>query len=170
MSVEIAPLATERLQEMKELWRGLYEQHTAILLDLRERQLPFEAAWERRREIERGWLGHEPESFLLAASDGGDYVGYAFVRVRRAEGLAASWRFSDPLAELSILAVAADRRGEGIGTMLLDAVQERLSQMGIGDMLIGVIATNTDAMRLYEGRGARPFLTEFIQRVTKPEG
>jgi hypothetical protein len=37
--------------------------------------------------------------------------------------------------------------------------------MGIEDMLIGVIATNEDAMRLYERRGAQPFLTDFIQRI-----
>jgi hypothetical protein len=33
------------------------------------------------------------------------------------------------------------------------------------DMIIGVITTNTDAMRLYERRGAVPFLTQFVHRV-----
>lgn len=32
-------------------------------------------------------------------------------------------------------------------------------------MVIDVITTNTDAMRLYERRGATPFLTKFVQRV-----
>lgn len=165
MSIEIVSLATERLEQMKELWRGLYEHHTAVLTDLRDREVPFERAWERRREIERRWLASEPESFLLAATHEGAYIGYAFVRVRPAAGLAASWKVSDPLAELSILAVAPGRRGEGIGSMLLDAVEERLARMGVEDMLIGVIATNEDAMRLYERRGAQPFMTDFIQRV-----
>lgn len=165
MSIEIVSLATERLEQMRELWRGLYEHHTAVLADLRDRELPFEQAWERRREIERRWLASEPGSFLLAATHEGAYVGYAFVRVRPAAALAASWSVGDPLAELSILAVAPERRGDGVGSMLLDAVEERLAQMGIEDMLIGVIATNEDAMRLYERRGARPFMTDLIQRI-----
>lgn len=168
VSIEIVAFPTERLGELRALWRGLYEHHTRILPDMRERELPFEAAFERRREIERAWLEHEPESFLLAASDAGDYVGYAFVRVRPAACIAASWSVGDPLAELSILVVAGDRRGEGIGSLLLDAVEERLRQMAIEDMLIGVIATNEEAMRLYERRGAKPFLTDFIQRVGQP--
>ncbi len=49
--------------------------------------------------------------------------------------------------------------------MLLDAVEARLHELGIEDMLIGVITTNTDAMRLYERRGAVPFLTQFVHRV-----
>ena len=32
-------------------------------------------------------------------------------------------------------------------------------------MIIPVVATNTEAARLYERRGALPFITEFIQRV-----
>ena len=53
--------------------------------------------------------------------------------------------------------------------MLLDAVEARLRELGIEDMLIGVITTNTDAMRLYERRGAIPFLTQFVHRVQPEE-
>jgi ribosomal protein S18 acetylase RimI-like enzyme len=167
--LEIIELPTSRLEEMKELWRGLYEHHTSILPNLREREVPFEQAWEKRRQSESRWLTCEPQSFVLTAQDGGRPVGYAYVRIRSAAGFVSSWSVCDPLAELAILAVAAERRGEGIGSMLLDAVDQRLGQMGIEDMLIGVIATNEDAMRLYEGRGAKPFLTDFIQRVSKPQ-
>jgi hypothetical protein len=45
-------------------------------------------------------------------------------------------------------------------------VEHKLRSLGIEDMLIGVITTNTDAMRLYERRGAFPFLTHFVQRVS----
>lgn len=40
----------------------------------------------------------------------------------------------------------------------LDAVEARLHELGIEDMLIGVITPNTEAMRLCERRGAMPFL------------
>lgn len=90
---------------------------------------------------------------------------YAFVRVRPGAGFGASWRASDPLAELAILVVLPEVRGQGVGSMLLDAVEAKFGELGIGDMLIGVITTNTDAMRLYERRGAVPFLTQFVHRV-----
>lgn len=126
-------------------------------------------AWRSRREIEQGWLATEPESFVLAAQETDRYVGYAFVRVRAGAGFAASWSASDPLAELAILVVLPEMRGQGIGSMLLDAVEARLREQMIEDMTIGVITTNTEAMRLYERRGAVPLLTQFVHRV-RPDG
>jgi GNAT superfamily N-acetyltransferase len=181
----VVSVPRDQLDDLQPVWRALYEHHTELSPHLREREVPFEQAWESRRQIEGRWLAAEPESFVLAvqdtgfaqdagagpvqdagaARDTGRYVGYAFVRVRSGAGFAASWRASDPLAELAILVVLPEMRRQGIGSMLLDAVEARLRELGIGDMLIGVITTNTDAMRLYERRGAVPFLTEFIHRV-----
>ena len=102
---------------------------------------------------------------MLAARHEDRYLGYAFVRVRSGAGFAASWRFSDPLAELATLAVLPAYRGRGIGSELMDAVEARLQELGIDDLAIGVIATNADAIGFYERRGAVPFSTQLIQRV-----
>ena len=37
------------------------------------------------------------------------------------------------------------------------------------DLVITVITTNADAARLYERRGAVPFLTDLVQSVRLPE-
>ncbi|HEY7935166.1 MAG TPA: GNAT family N-acetyltransferase [Solirubrobacteraceae bacterium] len=163
--LEILPVVPERLEDLKALWQGLYDHHTGLMAHLRDRQLPFEQAWEKRRKIETQWLATEPRSFVLAGKDADRYLGYAFVRIRSGAAFAASWTACDPLAELAILVVLPEARGQGVGSALLDAVEARLAQMGIEDMTIGVIARNTEAMRLYERRGAVPFITEFIQRV-----
>jgi len=165
----VVPVPQDRLDDLQPVWRALYEHHTALSPHLRDREVPFEQAWESRREIERQWFAAEPESFVLAAQNTDRYVGYAFVRVRPGAGFAASWTASDPLAELAILVVLPEMRGQGIGSMLLDAVETRLRELGIEDMLIGVITTNTEAMRLYERRGAVPFLTQFVHRVQPGE-
>ena len=164
----VVPVPQDRLDDLQPVWRALYEHHTALSPHLRDREVPFEQAWESRRQIERQWLAAEPESFVLAVQGTDRYVGYAFVRVRPGAGFAASWTASDPLAELAIFVVLPEMRGQGLGSMLLDAVETRLRELGIEDMLIGVITTNTDAMRLYERRGAVPFLTQFIHSV-QPE-
>jgi ribosomal protein S18 acetylase RimI-like enzyme len=69
------------------------------------------------------------------------------------------------LAELATLAVLPEVRGQGVGSALLDAVEARLRDLGIHDMVIAVVTSNRDAMRLYERRGAVPFVTQFIHRL-----
>lgn len=162
-AVGLVPM--NRLDDLQPLWRALYEYQIALTPHLRDRVRPYEHAWEEHRRIRAEWLAGEPDSFVLAAREADRYVGYAFVRVRPGARFAVSWSASDPLADLAILAVLPEARGQGIGSMLLDAVEVRLRELRIEDMVIDVITTNTDAMRLYERRGAVPFLTQFVQRV-----
>ncbi len=161
----IVPVPEERLDELEPLWRALYEHHVALSPHLRDRERPFEQAWETRRRSEREWLAREPQSFVIAAENDGSFVGYAFVRIYPSSVFASSWSASDPLAELATLAVLPAWRARGMGSALLDAVEARLRELGIEDMAIGVLTNNADAARLYERRGAVPFLTKFIQRV-----
>jgi ribosomal protein S18 acetylase RimI-like enzyme len=161
----IVSVAPERLDDLQPLWRALYEYQVALTPHLRDRVRPYEQAWEEHQRIEAELLASEPDSFVLAAEELDRYVAYAFVRIRPDARFAVSWSASNPLAELAILAVLPEARGQGIGTMLLDAVEVRLRGLQIEDMVIDVITTNTDAMRLYERRGAMPFLTKFVQRV-----
>ncbi len=166
MAPAIVPVPVERLEDFKELWRALYDHHNAVTPQLRDRARSFEASWRSRRELERGWLHCEPQSFALGALADSSYVGLAYVRVRTASGFASSWTFCDPLAELATLAVTPASRGQGIGSALMDAVEARLREIGIADMAIGVLATNADALRFYERRGALPYVTDLVQRVT----
>lgn len=161
-------VSTDRLEGLQPLWRVLYEHHMALTPHLRDRARPYEQAWKEHERLMEEWLAAEPDSFVLAAQKADRYVGYAFVRVRPDALFAVSWSASDPLAELAILAVLPEARGKGVGSALLDAVEARLRELQIDDMVIDVITTNTDAMRLYERRGALPFLTNFVQRVATP--
>ena len=161
----IVELPMDGLGDLEPLWHGLYDHHIDVTPHLSDRARPFHEAWESRRETETGWLQSEPGSFVLAARQDDRYLGYAFVRVRSGAGFAASWRFSDPLAELATLAVLPAYRGRGIGSELMDAVEARLWERGIADLAIGVVATNVDAIGFYERRGALPFQTQLIQRV-----
>lgn len=165
----IAPVPPSRLSELEPLWRALYQHQGPITPHLHDRAVSIEAAWETRSRIEREWLRNERESFVLAAEEDGRYVGYALTRVRSGKDFAASWRVSDPLGELATLAVLPEHRDRGLGSALLDGVEQRLAQLGVKDMIIGVITTNVDAMRLYERRGAVPFVTELVQRI-EPDG
>ncbi len=161
----IVSIAEEHFDDLEPLWRALYDHHNEVTPHLRGRARTFAQAWASRRHTERRWLESEPRSFVLAAESGDRRIGYALVRVRSGAGFAESWSVSDPLADLATLAVLPEFRGRGIGSALLNAVEARLREMGIEDMTIGVIATNSRAMAFYERRGAVPFLTQLIQRV-----
>jgi len=157
------------MDALEPLWRALYDHHNGVTPHLGDRSRPFELAWQSRRQTERRWLQSEPESFVIAAQDADRIVGYAFVRIRSGAGFAESWSVSDPLADLATLSVLPEFRGQGIGSALMDAVEARLGDMGIPDMAITVISTNTEAIPFYERRGALPFVTEFIQRVQRAD-
>jgi ribosomal protein S18 acetylase RimI-like enzyme len=161
----IVDVPEQRFNDLAPLWRALYDHHNEVTPHLRDRARSFERAWESRRRLESGWLEAEPASFVVAAQQGDRYVGYAFVRVRSGDGFAVSWDVSDPLADLVTLVVLPELRAQGIGAALMDAVEARLREMGIADMTIAVITTNTDAIPFYERRGAVPFLTQFVKRV-----
>jgi len=161
----IVELPKDGLGDLEPLWRALYDHHIDLTPHLGDRARPFPESWESRLQTETGWLESERGSFVLAAQQEERYLGYAFVRVRSGAGFAASWRFSDPLAELATLAVLPAYRGRGIGSELMDSVEARLQELGIADLAIGVIATNADAMGFYERRGAMAFQTQLIQRV-----
>ena len=47
----------------------------------------------------------------------------------------------------------------------MDAVEARLRKLRIADMIIGVVATNAQAIEFYERRGAAPFDSRLIQPV-----
>ena len=57
------------------------------------------------------------------------------------------------MAELETLSVLASQRGKGIGASLLEAVWQRLAELGVEEMAITTTITNENAQRFYERHG-----------------
>ena len=70
--------------------------------------------------------------------------------------LADTWTTGSRVGEIESLAVLPSHRGRGIGTHLLDTLEQTLAADGIDDLIIGTLAGNTGARQLYERRGYRP--------------
>jgi len=76
---------------------------------------------------------------------------------------------------LQAIAIDRDRRGEGIGSALMDAIEERARAAGATRLCLDVAAKNEGARRLYERRGMRvdsgwpnlPFVPRLLIRMTK---
>lgn len=69
------------------------------------------------------------------------------------------WRALDRLADgdFYLLAIAVEEsvRGQGVGSMLLDAVEERARAAGAKRLSLDVATNNRGARKLYESRGMR---------------
>lgn len=84
----------------------------------------------------------------------------AFVQLRY---LAKSWGES---CEVDLLAVDAGRRGQGIGTMLMQEVEGRAKSSGVAGVRLSVSLGNEGAMRFYERLG----YSQSAVRLAKPLG
>ncbi|MDA0808875.1 MAG: GNAT family N-acetyltransferase [Planctomycetota bacterium] len=84
---------------------------------------------------------------ILLAVDGETVVGVAVCF----EGF--STFAGRPLLNIHDLAVSAKYRGQGVGTMLLDAVAERARELGCCRVTLEVDTANPGAKKLYERSG-----------------
>jgi ribosomal protein S18 acetylase RimI-like enzyme len=89
---------------------------------------------------------------VLIAESGGEIVGFAFSKLVSPDYVVDT----GPVAELEVLVVLPERRGEGIGEALTRRTYELLRERGARTVLIEVIAGNESALRFYERFGATP--------------
>jgi GNAT superfamily N-acetyltransferase len=149
--VMIERVGAEAVERFEPLWVEMLVHHGSV-----ESTIPMQpptVSWPLRRALYDSLLA-EPGAFALLASRDGVDVGYCVVHLH--PGPDDTWVTGDAIAEVESLAVTAGERGRGIGTLLLDRVDEELAAAGVADLQIAVVAANDDAMRFYARRGLRP--------------
>lgn len=148
--VKIARAGAERINELEPLWSALQEYHASIAPTLAGMPVrAVEDSWAMRRAKYERWL-QEPDAFVLIAERSGRPIGYAFVRVLDA---GSGWGSDERLGELETLSVVSEERGQGVGALLLDAVEDELAALGVHGLQLAVVTPNADAIRFYERRG-----------------
>src|SRR6266581_9624828 len=101
-----------------------------------ERAVFGEEAWTR--QMLAGELEQQPASrYYLVAEDRGQIAGYAGL-------LGAGWQ-----GDVLTLAVAASRRGHGIGSALLQALLAEAARRGCTEVFLEVRTDNSRAQELY---------------------
>jgi ribosomal protein S18 acetylase RimI-like enzyme len=141
------------LDALEPLWLELHRHHHRVappaLLVRDER-----ASWRRRRALYEAWMSVNTAICLVADGASGEPIGYLVARL--CDGPDDTFAVASSYAELSSLAVEPAHRGRGVGTALLDALDQRLEALGISDLTVTVMAGNDDALRLYRRRGLVP--------------
>lgn len=141
----------EQLDAVEPMWNALQEHHSRITpqLDPLTPKRKLADAWRLRRSKYGRWL-EDPETFFVIAEDERGPIGYAFVTVGPGY---ASWQTGERAGVLETLSVLPNRRGEGVGAALIEAVWARLGERGVEDLAITTTITNIDSHRFYERHG-----------------
>ena len=150
--VTITKGGRELVDRLEGLWLELFEHHKAVAPQLG----PFvtsQQSWAARRRLYEQLLA-TPDAFVLLAERDGVPLGYALVHLRAEDD--DTWVTGDRVAEVETLVVGEAARGVGIGTALLDRVDEELARLGVDDLVIMVLPTNTGAVDFYTARGYEP--------------
>jgi ribosomal protein S18 acetylase RimI-like enzyme len=159
----VEELEVGEIERVAHLFKELVEFHGEVV-DGAWPVRSIEDAWAHRRGQYQEWLGDGTARMLVAVPAEGESepVGYAVLSVKPSM---ASWDVGAEVGELETLAVAGAARGQGIGTMLIEACQERLRAAGITHWSVGVVEANEGATRLYERAGFKPFYRNLMARV-----
>ncbi|HEX6027321.1 MAG TPA: GNAT family N-acetyltransferase [Solirubrobacter sp.] len=145
--------APAQLDELEPLWIGLHRHHRTVVPSPAMLVDDDSMSWSRRRALYRGWMA-TGDALVLVARRAGVPVGYAVAHLQ--DGPDDTFAIGARYAELFSLSVAPEARGAGVGTALMDALDEQLATLGIADLSVGVMADNEDALRFYRRRGLLP--------------
>ena len=148
--IAIEKLKPESIEDIAPLWKALLD-HVAALPGVQVPVRPSDESWPLERKVMLEAL--KSDAFVLVARREGKAIGYLFTIV---EGPDPVWYTGDSHAQLGHLSVAGPERGNGVGSALLDAMDEELARRGVEDVVIGVDTGNDVAASLYESRGYRP--------------
>ncbi len=151
MTVAITTGDARDLASLREAFLALHD-HQLAISDVPVIADPDRAWAERLATYRRAFADGDP--ILLIAKDGERVIGYALALEHA--GTDDTFALAPRYGELYTLTVVADRRGEGVGTVLCDAVDQALAERGVDKLVIATMARNADAVRFYERRGLVP--------------
>jgi ribosomal protein S18 acetylase RimI-like enzyme len=105
------------------------------------------------------FLEHPDLGFVWMAYDGDDVAGVCVICY------AVSTSMGSLVAKLDDVSVKADRRGQGVGTELLEKLKEQLRKEAVTRIDVGVHLENPEARNFYEKLGFIPLNEERLACV-----
>ena len=161
--VEIIEAGEERLDDIELLWRDMHDYHAEVVDEARNVApfRPSEDSWQRRRVEFEDWMRAEEGRLLIAERDGSP-VGFAFFRVCEGD---LSFETDERMGELEALSVDPELRRWGVGSLLMEGVEQRLTAAGIEFIGLAVVSGNADALRFYERWGIVPSQLRCLGRI-----
>jgi ribosomal protein S18 acetylase RimI-like enzyme len=138
------------------LWVAVHHHHAETMPQLAP-YVTDDETWRVRRELYEELL-KKPDTLLLLAFDSEAAVGYGLAHVLPLDEtwIPDTWQTGSRVGEIESLSVLPEYRGSGLGSDLLNRLEQHLYANGVKDLILGALPGNTDAIRLYERRGYQP--------------
>ncbi len=160
--------SAEDLDLVEPLWVAVHHRHRASMPELAPYVSDTET-WRARRSLYEELLTKPDTLFLLALVDE-EPIGYGLTHVMPVADswIEDTWTTGDRIGEIESLSVLPSYRGSGLGSELLERLETHLHGLGVDDLILGALAGNADAIRLYERRGYQPtwlYLSKFAGRA-----
>ena len=106
----------------------------------------------------------DPDKAVLVADDGGDVVGYAYAAIEGYDYMA----LRGPAGVLHDVIVDPERRGRGVGRLLLEAALAFFRSRGVPRAVLSTAARNEAAQRLFARMGFRRTMIEMTIDLDDP--
>jgi len=161
MSFHIQRAHVRDLTKVKSLWMSMVASYRELAQDTWAVRDPAEA-WQLRLQEYLEWINDATGVVFLALDEEGTAVGYAALRFVTS---GAAVYLGEDVGELESLAVHPDRRGQGIGTALMNACRKELERREIAFWSLETLSANTAAVRLLERQGFETFKLRMVQRL-----
>jgi ribosomal protein S18 acetylase RimI-like enzyme len=149
------------------LWVAVHHQHTETMPQLAP-YVSDDETWRVRRVLYEELLA-KPDTLLLLASVDDTVIGYGLAHVMPLDDswISDTWITGQRIGEIESLSVLPQYRSSGLGSVLLERLEQHMHDIGVEDLILGALPGNTDAIRLYERRGYQPtwlYLSRFRGR------
>jgi ribosomal protein S18 acetylase RimI-like enzyme len=140
---------------LRDLWIAVHHRHVESMPQLAP-YVDDDTSWAARERLYAGLLAR-PDTVLLLAREHGRLVGYGLAHVMDVADswIEDTWVTAARVGEIESVGVLPEFRNRGIGTTLMDRLEAELRADGVQDLMLGVLAGNDAAIRLYERRGYR---------------
>ena len=157
----------EDLDLVGPLWVAVHHRHAQTMPELAPYVSDHET-WRVRRMLYEELLA-KPDTLLLVAVVDDAAVGYGLAHVLPVDEtwIPDTWVTGSRIGEIESLSVLPQYRGGGLGSEVLRRLEEHLAERGVEDLILGALAGNRDAIRLYERQGYQPtwlYLSRFQGR------
>ena len=157
----------EDLDLVGPLWVAVHHRHAETMPELAP-YVSDDETWRVRRTLYEELLA-KPDTLLLLAVVDDAAVGYGLAHVLKLDEtwIPDTWVTGSRIGEIESLSVLTQYRGRGLGSELLRRLEEHLAERGVEDLILGALAGNRDAIRLYERQGYQPtwlYLSRFQGR------
>lgn len=153
---------SEELDALRPLWLELHHHHRHVQPDT-PLQPDDEASWKARSRTYRRWV-EEGSAIILTATIDGTTVAYAVAHLESGVD-DDTFHFGARYADLYTLSVMRGQRGRGIGSRLLDELDQVLRARSVDMVTVSAMAANSQAIDFYRRRGFSPLEVIFHRPV-----